>query len=158
MKFSIKKFNEISIEKTYKFFEELELLHSSELPNIFKRPDNLEHIKEYIDNGLNNPNQIFFAAEIDGEPIGLIETIIIKDGINPVHVDREYAIIDKLIVKDEYRGFGVATSLIDTTENYLKERGIKEVEIYVWDFNKNAFNLYQSKGFSTLCRRMIKKI
>lgn len=158
MNFSIKKLNEVDIEKTYNLFKELEILHSSKLPNIFKRPDEVGHIKEYVNNALNNPNQIFFIAEIEGEPIGLIEALIIKDGINPVHVNREYAIIDKLIVKDEYRKFGVATSLIDTTESYLKEKGIKEVEIYVWDFNKNAFNLYQNKGFATLCRRMIKEI
>jgi len=158
MNFSIKKLNEVDIEKTYNFFKELEILHSGKLPNIFKRPDEIEHIKEYVNNALNNSNQIFFIAEIEGEPIGLIETLIIKEGINPVHVDREYAIIDKLIVKDEYRKLGVATSLIDTTESYLKEKGIKEVEIYVWDFNKNAFNLYQNKGFTTLCRRMIKEI
>lgn len=158
MSFSIKKLNEVDIEKTYNFFKELEILHSSKLPNIFKRPDEIEHIKEYVNNALNNPKQIFFVAEIDDEPIGLIETLIIKDSIKPVRVDREYAIIDKLIVKDEYRKLGVATSLIDTTESYLKEKGIKEVEIYVWDFNKNAFNLYQNKGFATLCRRMIKEI
>lgn len=158
MNFSIKKLNEVDIEKTYNFFKELEILHSSKLPNIFKRPDEVEHIKEYVNNALNNPKQIFFIAEIGEEPIGLIETLIIKDGINPVHVDREYATIDKLIVKDEYRKLGVATSLIDTTESYLKEKGIKEVEIYVWNFNKNAFNLYQNKGFTTLCRRMIKEI
>lgn len=46
---------------------------------------------------------------------------------------------------NNYRGYGIGNRLIEYAEKDLKSRGIKEIEIYVWEFNRGALNLYEKK-------------
>ncbi|KNF08971.1 acetyltransferase [Gottschalkia purinilytica] len=155
---NIRGINSVDIERLIIFLKELENLHGNALPNIFKISEDIEHIREYISNSIEKQNPTFFIAELEEEIIGVIEVIITENPSNPILINREYALIDKLIVKEEYRKLGVAKKLIETVETWLKEKGIKEIEIYVWEFNKGALDLYENKGFETICRRMIKSI
>ncbi len=101
---------------------------------------------------------IFILWKIKKKIIGAIEVITIIEKDNPVLKNREYALIDKLVVDNYYRGYGIGNRLIEYAEKDLKSRGIKEIEIYVWEFNRGALNLYEKKGYKTICRRMTKSI
>ncbi|MCD6492853.1 MAG: GNAT family N-acetyltransferase [Archaeoglobaceae archaeon] len=57
------------------------------------------------------------------------------------------ALIMKLAIHPRYRSKGIATKLLKTTLEMLKNMNVKEVEIDVDMMNKNAIKLYEKLGF-----------
>lgn len=137
-------------------FKELLIIHGKEEPNIFKNEVEDYILKDYINNAFSNENYNFYVAE-DEKIIGAIEVINIVEENNKLK-NRRYALIDKLVVDKNYRAGGVGDGLIEYAEKELKSMGINEIELYVWEFNKEALKLYEKKGYRTICKRMSKSI
>ncbi|KKQ35035.1 MAG: GCN5-related N-acetyltransferase [candidate division WS6 bacterium GW2011_GWA2_37_6] len=62
------------------------------------------------------------------------------------------AYLFRLTVKAEYRSKGVGSALIEYAEKMLKEKGFKEVGIYVNAMNKNLKAYYTKRNFTTTDR------
>lgn len=60
------------------------------------------------------------------------------------------AIIMRIAVHPDYRGKGIATLLIKTALDKLKQRDIREVEIDVDIAKRGAFKLYENCGFRVM--------
>ena len=56
------------------------------------------------------------------------------------------------------RGQGVATALISVVEKWAVEHEIEFIDLLVWDSNIPAAKLYEKLGYSTLERRMVKRV
>lgn len=59
----------------------------------------------------------------------------------------QVAFLFRLIVKKEYRNQGIASKLIDHAKKMLKEKGIKEIGLYVNASNKDLQNFYAKRQF-----------
>lgn len=147
---------EKDIDELLTLFKELMIIHGKEEPNIFKNEVEDYILKDYINNAFQNENYNFYVAE-DEKIIGAIEVINIVEENNKLK-NRTYALIDKLVVDKNYRACGAGNGLIEYAEKELKSMGINEIELYVWEFNKGALNLYEKKGYRTICKRMSKSI
>ena len=76
-----------------------------------------------------------FVAKLEDEIIGVIDGACF---FSEVHIDR-------LIVKEEYRGNGVGTRLINKVEKFFKVYGFNNMNIYVNQFQSPEF--YEKYGF-----------
>ncbi len=56
------------------------------------------------------------------------------------------------------RGQGVATALLQAAEQAAKERGLEFIDLLVWECNPVAARLYEELGYTTLERRMMKRV
>ena len=74
----------------------------------------------------------------------------------PIFQKRNYALIDDLAVKSNYRQQGIATMLMEEFEKLAKEKGATEIELNVWTFNQNAIDFYEKKGYEAFSQRMRK--
>ncbi|APC80943.1 TPA: GNAT family N-acetyltransferase [Clostridium botulinum] len=155
---NFRKANANDVNELVLLFKNLQAMHSENVTNIFNKNIDECILKEYINNVILNEDYNFYIVEDKKKIIGAIEVITIIEKDNPVLKSREYALIDKLVVDNYYRGYGIGSKLIEYAEKDLKSRGIKEIEIYVWEFNRGALNLYEKKGYKTICRRMTKSI
>ncbi|AUM98125.1 GNAT family N-acetyltransferase [Clostridium botulinum] len=155
---NFRKANANDVNELVLLFKNLQAMHSENVTNIFNKNIDECVLKEYINNVILNEDYNFYIVEDKKKIIGAIEVITIIEKDNPVLKNREYALIDKLVVDNYYRGYGIGSRLIEYAEKDLKSRGIKEIEIYVWEFNRGALNLYEKKGYKTICRRMTKSI
>ncbi|NFK77695.1 GNAT family N-acetyltransferase [Clostridium botulinum] len=155
---NFRKANANDVNELVLLFKNLQVMHSENVTNIFNKNIDECILKEYINNVILNEDYNFYIVEDKKKIIGAIEVITIIEKDNPVLKSREYALIDKLVVDNYYRGYGIGSRLIEYAEKDLKSRGIKEIEIYVWEFNRGALNLYEKKGYKTICRRMTKSI
>ncbi len=81
-----------------------------------------------------------FVAEIEGKLIGSI-IILLRNHISSARV---YS----LNVHPVYRRAGVASLLMDTALEFLKENGFKKITLEVGIKNTAAQNLYMSRGFA----------
>ncbi|MHB9908921.1 GNAT family N-acetyltransferase [Clostridium botulinum] len=155
---NFRKANANDVNELVLLFKNLQAIHGKNVTNIFNKNIDECILKEYINNVILNEDYNFYIVEDKKKIIGAIEVITIIEKDNPVLKSREYALIDKLVVDNYYRGYGIGSKLIEYAEKDLKSRGIKEIEIYVWEFNRGALNLYEKKGYKTICRRMTKSI
>ncbi|ACQ53405.1 GNAT family N-acetyltransferase [Clostridium botulinum] len=155
---NFRKANANDVNELVLLFKNLQDMHSENVTNIFNQNISECVLNDYISNVILNEDYNFYIVEDKKKIIGAIEVITIIEKDNPVLKNREYALIDKLVVDNNYRGYGIGNRLIEYVEKDLKSRGIKEIEIYVWEFNRGALNLYEKKGYKTICRRMTKSI
>ena len=83
--------------------------------------------------------KIFVLKAVEGEKLlGFIEAELLEAGV---------ARINGLTVKEEFRGKGTATLLLDGMLALLKKKKMRRVMLLVKQGNSEAKNLYQKKGF-----------
>lgn len=141
-------------KKMVPLFEELDEYHRINLPDIFKKGDFPGRHISHIENMCNNEKTAIFVAELDGELIGLAEVLIKKNIPYPLKKDREWVVLDTIIVKKEYRAKGIGNMLFDTILDWSKEKRVSRIEINVYEFNKSAIKFYESLGFKNFTRIM----
>jgi len=159
MKGNVMKFRKADIkdiDELFILFKELMTLHGKEVSNIFKVEIEENMMRNYISDIISKENYNLYVAE-DEKIIGVVEVINLIEE-NKMHRNRKYALIDKLVVDEGYRGLGIGKKLIEYAEKEIKSMGIDEVELYVWEFNEGALNLYEKRGYKSICRRMSKII
>ena len=74
----------------------------------------------------------------------------------PILQKRTYFLLDDLGVRDSYRKQGIGTALMKEFEKIAKEKGVYDIELNVWSFNKNAISFYESKGYDAINQKMRK--
>jgi len=99
--------------------------------------------KEQIEKYLIDENYHAFKAVVDGEVVGFT-ALELTDEVN----------IDSIAVKKEFRNMGIATKLLEETEEWAKERHYKALSLEVGYKNITAFLLYEKFGFK---QRRIRK-
>ena len=93
--------------------------------------------RESLENELNNPTSVFYAATDDDEVIGYI-------GMSTV-IDEAY--IFNVAVTGSQRKKGIGSALIREVVTYCKKNGFYFVTLEVRESNQNAISLYSHFGF-----------
>jgi len=108
--------------------------------------DSQENLNEKI---RRNPESIL-VAEQSGQVIGSV--YILEDGWG--------AFIFRLSVQKAYRNQGIGTELLEASEKILKNKGIKEVSIFVEDSNDDLKGYYTKRSYNSTgnYRCMYKKL
>ena len=101
-------------------------------------------VKNFYEQFLENENMCIFVAKENQIILGYVYGFIQDNGIL---LNKTIAQLDALFVKEEYRGNGIAKSLILELNNWAKEKGVTYVELSVCKDNANAIGLYESEGF-----------
>ncbi len=89
-------------------------------------------------NAALNDLLIVYEDDISRRVLGYLVAVCCKEN---------RALIMKLAIHPRYRSKGIATKLLKTTLEMLKNMNVKEVEIDVDMMNKNAIKLYEKLGF-----------
>ena len=66
--------------------------------------------------------------------------------------------ITELIVSNKVRSKGIGQALMNTLEEYFKNRGCKYVIVDVFAYNDNGINFYNKEGYHSRMHTMIKEI
>ena len=66
--------------------------------------------------------------------------------------------ITELIVKKEYRKYGIGQRLMDYMEEYFKSVGCKAILLDVFSYNESAKKFYSKNGYYNRLEEMMKKI
>jgi ribosomal protein S18 acetylase RimI-like enzyme len=93
------------------------------------------------------PEKVVFIAKSDeGQIVGYIKGVWIE-----VPVDRSYsyAVIQSIWVEEASRGQGVAKQLITTFEGAMKEKGVRQIDLFVDVRNELGQALWNGAGYTT---------
>lgn len=99
-------------------------------------------VKNYFQIVIKNENNILLCYEEDAMIKGYIFLKSIEDN------NRKGYLIDGLYVIERDRNKGIATKLIESALNVIKDKNVYFVDINVMANNSVAINLYKSFGFN----------
>lgn len=118
-----------------------------EAPQIF-----LKHVEDIIIMG----EALLMVAHTDNRIVGYCVTRIEEKP--PVYEETRYGEIDNLAVLGEFQRQGVGEKLFQETVKWLKERGVKRIELMATVGNEKSNNFWQKMGFETFMKVMELKI
>jgi len=101
-----------------------------------------EEGKDYFLDLINNHYVI--VALLDNNIVGYLAGSIEEKGS---YVEVQYGEINNMLVKDEYRGYGVGKLLINNFKEYCKSNNISDIKVVASYKNKNAIEFYHKNGF-----------
>lgn len=128
-------------------------LHVAGKPEVFK-PGFSDELRDYIYVIWDDPQKDIVVAEERGVICGFAVLSHIVRPENPFMYQRDFLDIDEFCVASAYRRHGVATAMIDFIRGTAKERGIRRIELNMWEFNQDALAFYEAVGFTTFRRYM----
>ena len=101
---------------------------------------------EQVQNELSNPDDCYFFAEINGEPVGYIR--FMEDN-SDFSVANEWKALQlkRLYILKEYHGKGIAQKLMEFFLTYAQQHQYQLVWLGVWEFNFKAQKFYAKYEF-----------
>ena len=98
---------------------------------------------KYIHGNLTEPDRamVYKAVGPDGAIVGFCVVEIQEDGADP------FGMVCDVLVKDEVRGTGVGTTLLETALSWLDSMGVKDVYLESGLKNHAAHEYFMRRGF-----------
>ncbi|MCB1218358.1 GNAT family N-acetyltransferase [bacterium] len=103
---------------------------------------------------LADEDSLVLIAEIDGQFCGFLTAAVQPYEDELLH--SPYLTIEFLEVTPDMSGRGVGSSLLQAVEACARERGIRNIDLSVWQDNPRAQSLYARLGYAPLEIRMYK--
>ncbi len=98
------------------------------------------------------PNQVFIARNEKGREIGFIWVAEIRSEFT----GQLQAFILDVFVAEPYRGQGLGRCLMETAEEWARQRGLQRITLSVAEHNLPALKLYKALGYQVETLRMSK--
>ena len=99
-------------------------------------------------------NFYLYAAKNPHETLALVGIRILNDPFD----SKPYAIINDLVVEEDYRGMGIGTEVLKQAVQIAKKKKVSGIIINVLKGNKKAKKLYQSLGLDAIAEIMYKDL
>ena len=129
-------------------------LHADLRPEIF-RPASRKYDKiQFVALLKNKDTPILVAQDEHGDVLGYAMLQVKTIRKNPVFCPRQFLYVDDLCVDEVSRGLGIGTALMEGVRKLAKERGIKKIQLNVWECNEGAMQFYERLGFQTQRRQL----
>jgi ribosomal protein S18 acetylase RimI-like enzyme len=122
-------------------------LHVAQRPKYFKRARTSE-VRDWFKDFLGKANSRIFIAEENGAPLGYASVVIHDRPENPFAFARRWHEIDQIAVDPRHRRMGVARTLVRAITDEARERGVRDLEVTSWSFNKEAQAAFRRFGFA----------
>ncbi len=105
--------------------------------------DSVKERKDFFNLLMKKPRAVVFVLDIDGKLGGVIsgeyrESMVGRGGM-----------IHELIISKEYRSKGYGEKLLKALEDYLKKKGCKSIQSFVFIKNKKVLGFYNKLGYSS---------
>jgi ribosomal protein S18 acetylase RimI-like enzyme len=103
---------------------------------------------------LEMPNSVYFVAEHGREIVGYVHCEIRTVAASLTTRTRKLAYVNTLAVRRESRRQGVGRVLMELVREWALGQEVAEIELNVFEFNREAIALYESLGYRAVTRRM----
>lgn len=157
-KVTVRRATKDDYEGMWQILTETEALHARALPAIFRATSSPAQDRDIILASLRDKSGVWFLAEKDGQIAGIIHVSAQEAPDAPFLVPRRYAKVNDLAVKKEFQRHGVGQALMAEAEKWTGEKGLKSIELMVWEFNKDAHAFYKRLGYNPASRILWKDL
>jgi ribosomal protein S18 acetylase RimI-like enzyme len=144
------------VEEIAQLFTQLDLMHSRELPWMFRPADDSAR-DEFVRAILSKHEEIIFVAEVD-RLIGFVHVVMQDAPDFAIFVLQRRGHIAALYVSPDWRRRGVGRKLLGEAETWAVTLGAEWLDLMAYEFNEDARGLFATAGYSDLSRRMSKRL
>jgi diamine N-acetyltransferase len=135
-------------------FDEVDSLHRQALPHVFRAVAGCALEWDYFEAALDAPEADWLLAERAGEIIGFANVRIQHAPDRPALVSRRFVEVDSLGVRADHQHAGIGRALMARVTDWAAAHGIDELQLNVWEFNRNAIGFYEALGYVAERRTM----
>jgi ribosomal protein S18 acetylase RimI-like enzyme len=153
MAIRIRKATEQDVDVLRALNADVQALHAAALPWLFKPPGPDSEPWE-VKGLLAQLENLFFIAEVDGDPAGYAYAQIREWPETPFTHRLDMIYLHHLSVRPPHRRHGVGSALIGAVRAAAAETGITLVALDVWAFNDEALAFFRRAGFAAYNERM----
>jgi len=139
-------------------FAEVDRLHWEQLPDVFRKASGPTREDAYLRSLITGWKTGVIVAEMGTVLVGCLVIRIQKAREIPILVPQRYAMVDTIVVGQAYQRKGVGRRLMACAETWVQARDIGRIELNVFEFNTGVRRFYEELGYSTLNRRMVKRL
>ena len=143
----IRKAEEKDITKIGDLLSQVDLVHHSGRPDIFKigRKYNDAQLKEILK---DKKRPILVSVNEDDEVMGYCFCVFKIQENSNVLTDIKTLYIDDLCVDEKMRGKHIGKELYEAAINFAKENGCYNITLNVWSCNPSAVGFYKACGMN----------
>ena len=135
-----------------------DLYHYNNEPYIYEKTIEGYRTKEYIEEIINDENNLFVVMEMENEIIGFLYAYEEMKGKLLFHKKRKYMVLDNIVIKEKFQKMRYGYKLLEYLIEYSKEKHYNDIVLNVYCFNEKAIKLYERNGFKKLSQDMILKL
>lgn len=110
----------------------------------YKLSSDYEAARKFLKERFEKGDSTIFAARVDGGIVGFVQ---LYPSFSSLSMKRVW-ILNDLFVNEDYRGRGVAKSLIGVAENFARETDCAQIILETQISNVTAQSLYESRGYA----------
>jgi GNAT superfamily N-acetyltransferase len=138
--------------------------HATGLPDrlvdLDREPDALSDLEthEQLRELSDRKDAVLLLAEAAGNTIGLAEAYLREDAATALRHGYRYVLLQSLFVIEPWRGRRVGCSLLSEIETWGKANGAVEVRVDTWTFDGDPVGFYETAGYRTLRRTMVRPV
>jgi GNAT superfamily N-acetyltransferase len=142
----------------------MELLRELDEAHIDLEPSLLRHFSEpprpseWLLARFSEANEACFVAELKREIVGFVWTKWQNAPNIPAFIQEPTQIVGDLVVRAALRGQGIGRALLERALDWGRIRGIKRVQLTVFDRNREARAFYDKLGFRPLSVVLVKPL
>ncbi len=120
--------------------------YNAELDPRFELADDWEQlVSEYVEQAENSEESAWLLARIGDGLVGFVLVEVHCDA--PFYRYRRWAEIVSLYVEPEFRGSGVAETLMQHAYDWARQHNLRVMQLYVTASNERAQRFYAKQGF-----------
>ena len=103
-------------------------------------------------------DQRLLVAEQDGQIVDCALASVKSAEPMPFLRPRRFVYVHDVVVDESHRGGGVGRALMEGVAEWARSRDVTDLELHVWEANREAISFYESLGYRPLDHRMAKRL
>ena len=135
-------------------------MHHAAEPGIIGPSSDRPISRDFIERFAQGRDTALLVAELADEHtvVGFAQLVVEDTSERPGLMPRRYVVVIDVEVLEAHRGQGIGHKLMAASEEWARATGATQMELSVWDFNDRARALYESLGYRTTYRQMLKEL
>ena len=130
--------------------------HSERYPFLVRSREGHIKFAQLLDKHWKDPDWAVFVAEEEGSVVGYCLATVMD--YPPVFEVKRYGFIQDISVTGSCRRRGIGAKLLERTEVWFKERGVRRVELQALLANEVSQSFWRARGYAPYLSRFAKDI
>ncbi|MEF8833147.1 MAG: GNAT family N-acetyltransferase, partial [Candidatus Thermoplasmatota archaeon] len=145
MSVEIRKAEREDLNKIVKMWYKLATDHQEMMEGYELCDDSKEKWREFVEKGFEKKGMCTFVAETDNGLVGFLN-VVIRERLG-IFKEKRIGMILDVFVKERERGKGYGSKLIESAEEWIKNKEVKIAVLTVSPRNEKGVDYWEDKGY-----------
>jgi GNAT superfamily N-acetyltransferase len=133
---------------------DIQSVHAAAFPDLFKPPSVDSQPPATITDLIRMPENVFFLAELEGEPVGYAYAEVIRRPETPWRLAQDMVYLHHISVRPAHRRKGIGEALLRAVRAAGEDHGITLLATDVWTFNEPARRFFARQGLAPYVEKL----